>query len=328
MQCSVTALDSKVVDMISGGIRPSTNKTYNSANKKFMTFCAAHGLIAIPVSETTILRYLAYLQSIPGRITQGLAHSTAVVHLSAIRQLQIAANEKVEIYTPRVKLALRSVLISHPPAIQKAPITFDILLLMLNCLPADYDGLLWHTMICTGYFGCLRASSYTKTNSYMSKTVLSPPLTLNAVKFATCKGVQYLQLTIPRTKTSLKPTIKNIGCSAISVCCHCSMLAYLRLRATIHSGMSDSPLFISKHNVIITKEMLNQKIKLLVTQIGLDPSNYSGHSLRAGSATQGARAGMSESQLSQLGNWSSSVYLRYIRDNVFDQIKHSTYLIE
>src|SRR5438067_11298022 len=60
-------------------------------------------------------------------------------------------------------------------------------------------------------------------------------------------------------------------------------------------------------------------IKRRAAAVGLDPSRYAGHSLRAGLATSAAAGGASErSIMNQTGHRSSSMVRRYIREaNVF-----------
>jgi len=56
-------------------------------------------------------------------------------------------------------------------------------------------------------------------------------------------------------------------------------------------------------------------IKLRLAAVGIDPVNYSGHSLRAGFATSAAQAGVSSWKIrQQTGHASDAMLQRYIRD--------------
>ena len=56
-------------------------------------------------------------------------------------------------------------------------------------------------------------------------------------------------------------------------------------------------------------------IKERVAAVGLDPVDYSGHSLRAGLATSAAAAGVSSWKIrQQTGHASDAMLARYIRD--------------
>jgi site-specific recombinase XerD len=54
-------------------------------------------------------------------------------------------------------------------------------------------------------------------------------------------------------------------------------------------------------------------VKEHVERAGYDPDDYSGHSLRAGFATQASKNGASDHQIKEQGGWKSSVYHQYIR---------------
>lgn len=51
----------------------------------------------------------------------------------------------------------------------------------------------------------------------------------------------------------------------------------------------------------------------MLTQAGVDPSPFSGHSFRVGAATTAARVGIQDATIKMLGRWRSTAYQRYIR---------------
>jgi len=59
---------------------------------------------------------------------------------------------------------------------------------------------------------------------------------------------------------------------------------------------------------------LNLVLKRLARQAGIDDERVSGHSLRAGFATDAAKAGVHEHRIKQHGRWKSDVWRRYVRD--------------
>ncbi len=142
--------------MIDNGLRSSTKRTYSSAQTKYLAFCNKHKLEAIPGSESTILRYLAFLQTQTGKGKMGLRHGTMQVHLAALKNLFVSAGFDSDLYTPRIRLALRSVQIRGPPPQVKKPITFGILKAMINRLAQNFDSILWSALLCTSYYGCYR----------------------------------------------------------------------------------------------------------------------------------------------------------------------------
>ncbi len=315
--------------MIQGGIRKSTQRTYKSAHNKYIQFCKNHNLIAVPAEESTVLRFLAFLQATPGKKGMGLSLSTLNVSLAAIKFLHTQFGFSAEqILSPRVKLALRSVALQGRPPNKKSPITFDMLSLMVSTLSPDYDGWLWFTVLLTGYMGAMRGSEYTAVTMFKSTIVLSPPLSLGSVVFGVDAGLSYMEITIPRTKTSVNGLKKVIGCVNHVMCAVCAMKKYLQFRSLRHSTNLSSPLFISSNRVVVTKDMLNAKIKKLVSELGLDTSKYSSHSLRHGAASVAAANGMSDSDVMKLGAWRSQVFIQYIQHNVQTMANNSKLLVK
>lgn len=62
---------------------------------------------------------------------------------------------------------------------------------------------------------------------------------------------------------------------------------------------------------------MTAQLKHAVSFIGLDTSQYAGHSFRIGAATEAAKSGLAENVIQQLGRWHSSAIKRYIRINSF-----------
>ena len=75
----------------------------------------------------------------------------------------------------------------------------------------------------------------------------------------------------------------------------------------------EGTLFILSDGKALSPSQFNHFIKAAVRNVGLDPANYSSHSLRAGAATTAAAAGLPEWLIKSMGRWSSDAYLRYIR---------------
>lgn len=87
------------------------------------------------------------------------------------------------------------------------------------------------------------------------------------------------------------------------------------------SGIGEGALFrpIDRHHRVDVKQLSGEAVCLIVKErvrlAGIDPSGYSGHSLRAGLATSAAQAGVSSSKIrQQTGHASDAMLARYIRD--------------
>lgn len=85
--------------------------------------------------------------------------------------------------------------------------------------------------------------------------------------------------------------------------------------------ISDGPLFrpVTRHGIIGTARLSGEAVSIIVKKhivaIGHDPTNYSGHSLRAGLATSAAMAGLSTLAIrQQTGHQSDATLARYVRN--------------
>ena len=80
-----------------------------------------------------------------------------------------------------------------------------------------------------------------------------------------------------------------------------AMLRYLAVR-----GVDDGPLFRMKEGSPLTRVALVEKVRKALTQAGINPARYAGHSFRIGAATTAAASGISDATIQQLGRWRSN----------------------
>ena len=213
------------------------------------------------------------------------------------------------INTPRIKLMLKAIHEHNPEPNRKWPITFPTLALLCDKL-SEPDSLLYRAALCVAFFGGLRGAEYTYQGGAGDS---SKPLLLNHVTFGHYAGKWYMVLRIPRTKTRPHGLTIHIGCSGHPVCAVCTMWSYLTVRNTVTVSPTDF-LFSLAEGLPLSKQNMNNKIKALVTMLGLPSDKFSTHSLRAGVVTSGAAVGLADWELKKLGNWASSVYSQYIRE--------------
>ncbi len=86
------------------------------------------------------------------------------------------------------------------------------------------------------------------------------------------------------------------------------------------SGIEDGPIFrpVDRHSKILNAQLSGEAVSLIIRErvavIGMNPNDYSGHSLRAGLATSAASAGVSSWKIrQQTGHASDAMLSRYIR---------------
>ncbi len=94
-------------------------------------------------------------------------------------------------------------------------------------------------------------------------------------------GVHYVCVNIKHTKTTTHDFPLLIGFSKPQVCAVCPLKYYISSRYQ-QPGFLQVPLFVFSNNVILYKQMFISQVKLYLSAPGLDPSLFSGHSVRCG----------------------------------------------
>jgi hypothetical protein len=103
-----------------------------------------------------------------------------------------------------------------------------------------------------------------------------------------------------------------MGCSGHEVCAFCSLKKYLSVRLSVFG--EHTPLFVNSFGDALKKNYFVDVMRLTLSQSGLDPSLYSGHSFRAGAATTAGNVGFKDWELKMLGGWKSSAFNVYLRN--------------
>ena len=129
---------------------------------------------------------------------------------------------------------------------------------------------------------------------------------------------QGLIVTLRRSKTDQEGAGRKIGIP-YGRTRHCPVVALDDWLA--RSKIEDGPLFrpVDRHGRVVAERLSGEAVSLIVKQraaaAGIDPSGFSGHSLRAGFATSAVQAGASTLKIrAQTGHASDAMLERYVRD--------------
>ena len=145
-------MDSKWQHLLSKALADSTQKTYASAQRKFLDFCFQFKLLnqngsAVPASELTILRFI-------GSLCDSCQPSTIRVYLSAVRSLHVMHGFPDPLLDCcRVPLVLKGARrISSKSKVSKLPITPLILIAIKSNLDLNLfnDRMFW-AACCTAF---------------------------------------------------------------------------------------------------------------------------------------------------------------------------------
>lgn len=142
---------------------------------------------------------------------------------------------------------------------------------------------------------------------------------------------QGLIVTVTRSKTDQTGEGRRIGIP-FARGAHCPVLAleaWLKL-----AGIDEGPLFrpVTRHGEVkgtrLSTEAVSRTVKQYAGAIGIDPTHYSGHSLRAGLATSAAQAGVSTIAIrQQTGHKSDAMLNRYVRGGELFNVNAAKFLM-
>lgn len=291
---------------------PRTLAEYQRDWDTFTTWCAAEQLQPLPADPATVVLFIT------ARAQSGKKVSTIQRSLSALAQVHLAAG----LPSPRDHQAVREVLAgirrTHGVApAQKAPLLPAHLRRVSSELPDSILGIRDRALLFLAFAGAFRRSEICSLNC-------------EDLRF-TDAGVEVL---LRRSKTDQEGAgaWKGIPFGQNSETCPvlaCRLwLKALELQvlgagaAAPSSSLGRSPLFrsINRHGQVagsrLTPGSVARIVKRSAAAVGLDPSHYSGHSLRAGLVTAAVRAGKPLPTIArQTGHRSLATLARYVRES-------------
>ena len=209
----------------------------------------------------------------------------------------------------RLALALRGAKVLSAPPVRKLPITFAVLCKLLDVVSPRVDALLIQCAMSLVFFACLRAWELCVPDNCTFD--VAKHLCIRDVAFLDDDKMCSVLLKQSKTDKFSNGVMVYVGCSTQSVCAYC-MLKKCLVTHLDHSP--DAPLFADNHVPVLKKTYFVNATRLALCAIGLNPSLYSGHSFRAGSATSGAENGFNHGELKMLRRWSSECFNIYLRN--------------
>jgi len=277
----------------------STRRAYRADWAHFEAWCREHALPPLPAAPETVALYLADLARThkPGTLRRRLtvinrAHLTAG-HLSPATMQQ-----------PLVSEVLKGIRRTKGTAqAGKRPLMTDQLRAMIEALPPHLQGTRDRALLLIGFAGGFRRSELAA-------------LTVEDVSLEK----EGLVIALRRSKTDQEGQGRKVALPYGGRPATCPVRAYREwLReAAIGAG----PIFreIDRHGRVEARALHKDSIGLIVkraaARIGLKPSDYAGHSLRAGLATQAYLNGAGElAIMHQTGHRSLATVRKYIRDS-------------
>lgn len=305
----------------------NTKRAYRADWADFCAWCDSRGVSALPAASETVALYVASRAEVgpddeDGRPTVGLKVSTIERRLSAINQAHRQTGHAAP--ASRRDEPLHSVWagLTRTKGVapdKVAPALPDDLRHMVDALPRDADGE-WtlaakrdRALLLVGFAGALRRSELAAVQA-------------EHVQF-TADG---LRLFLPRSKADQEGRGATIGIhygQRPATCPVRALRSWLQAAREATGSPLSGPVFrkVDRWGQLweteLTSGAVAKLIKRAAKRAGLDAALYSGHSLRAGFATQAARAGKHERAIMRHTRHKSERVLReYIREGaLFDE---------
>jgi hypothetical protein len=283
----------------------ATQKTYKSQLRSFLQFCLEFECVPVPVSQETLICYVAYL-------ARRLLPTSIPNYLNVIRLLHLESGYKNPL-SDNFELNLLKRGISRQKGVaprQKQPMSIQILLKIHALLnfddPAD---LAFWSVCCIGFFGFLRKS-----------TLLPATAGLPVERILTRGDIHDLDLCsfvlhVHHSKViqfgQKVHTIPFVSCKVVEVCPVRALLSHFGASPLGAKG----PLFsymCRGREVTLTQAMFVVRLRKFLSSVGLHAKDFSAHSFRRGGASFAFSLGLSPLQIKLRGDWSSDAYERYV----------------
>ncbi len=277
-------------------IPPNTARAYRADWKDFQKFCARHQLSALPARSESVCAYLAARSHIH-KVSTIRRRLTVIGKVHGIRGMPNPLDD------PRVRQTWRGILrqlgtaeLRKTPALLK---DLKAICAMLN--PETLAGVRDKAILLLGFAGAMRRSELVALN-------------WENIQMAD----EGLVVFLVRGKTDQLGAGRKIGIP-FGEALTCPVQALLNWQQK--SGLSTEAVFrkVNRHDRTEGQRLCAHSVALIVKKafkaIGKPSLPFSGHSLRAGLATQAAMSGASERSIqNQTGHKSLKVLRTYIRD--------------
>jgi len=275
----------------------NTRRAYRAAWAAFCSWCQAHGQDPLPASPQAVAAYLT------AAAKDGQRVATLGVKRAAISAAHRTANQPDPTGAELVRLTLRGITRTLRAApTKKAPVTLvELRALLARLERSTLRGKRDAALLLIGFAGAFRRSELVA-------------LDVEDARFA--KGE--LRLTVRQSKTDQE------GCGVLKIIprlADAELCPVTALRTWLDSAEINSGPIFRRFNrwgslgARLTDQSVAKLIKTLAESAGLDPRQFSGHSLRAGFITAAAVAGVQAVDIAaQSGHRSLDVLRGYIRD--------------
>jgi site-specific recombinase XerD len=276
----------------------NSRRAYRSDFQLFRGWCEARKLSPLPASPATLAAFLTC------EATRGSRPSSIARRVAGIRHAHLLAGHEPPTKAEIVGATLRGIrrTIGTAPK-RKAPLTADCVRAMVAAAPDNLIGLRDRALLLIGFAGALRRSEL---------------VGLDVTDLKHSKAG--LQLRVRRSKTDQERQGVTVAIAPGSSTCPIAALKSWLVAGGIERGPVFRPVLKGGRvaNARLSDRAVAEIVKKYARRAWLDPTLFSGHSLRAGFLTSAARSGASVFKLRDVSRHRSMDSLSgYVRDAEF-----------
>ena len=299
-------LDREITNYLCQTYAGCTQRVYKTQRDTYLSFCGYMGYSPVPASTPVICRYAAML-------ARTLKYSTVKQYLNIIRKLHLEWNLPDPLLNNyQLSCMLRGMRrsLGDSPS-RKLPIDTPLLLQILAYLDlTSYeDSNIWAAALLMFYTMLRRANVLTTRQSF------------DKSKHLTRKDLIFhpwgVKVVIRWTKTiQFKERTLVIPLARIPNSTLCPVQAIFNAFSKTPKVPLDGPAFVLPHKTgfrPLSPSIFVTRIHHILTSIGLDASNYAGHSFRRGGATWAYKNGVPVDTIRLIGDWKSNAYTSYLQ---------------
>ena len=279
--------------------------------ESFLLFCMYFKFLCLPASTQTLQIYAQFLS----RTFKSV--DSIKNYISGIKTMHLLIGYPVEQINGFVlNLSLRGLTRVKMHCVKKAEaITPEILLQISSILNfEDFNDKVFWCLFLFAFFLLARKSNLVPTSQadiFDKKCLLKKDVTDRGeyliVRFRWTKTIQYGERCLELPLIQIKDSVL------------CPVQAYHSM-CKEEEISKDSPLFVLSNKKAVTYAQFQNKLRLCIRKIGLDPNCFSTHGFRRGGTTLAFRAHISSDKIKLMGDWKSDCYRQYLAFDLKDKL--------
>lgn len=291
-------LDRRVAEIVSSAWSENTLSCRNSQWKRFFAFCIDRGLSSLPATMTTIVRFLAHLESVGLKFVTINNYLSGIVVLHRFYGLDGSFRDSYLIKTVLAGLKNRIGCQSSP----SLPLSIE----QLNKIWQQYprsplnDACWLAVLIC---FRTLLRKSNVVVDDLSHHTLLRKDVT-----FYSDRVIFNVYTSKTRRKGENVLSIPIMKTGNLGFC----VWTLLSQHFTMYPAEPDSPMLCKRPAIPLLYRDVLRFLKESVSMLGISPDRFGLHSLRRSGAMHLQKLGIPLYEIQMLGDWRSMAVLLYL----------------